>query len=241
MLLKTRGIVLRSFKYSETSLITEIYTEAKGLKKYVVSGVRKKKAKVSAGLFQVMSIVDLVAYDREDRELNRIKEIKPAYLYQRLPFNVVRSSVGLFIVELSQKCLRQSEQNEELFQFLYQSFVWLDESPHSVANIHLYFLLKFSDFLGFAPSGECCSDTPFFDLQEGYFVPHQPLKHSLDESMSHLMDAFCQTSIFEAHLVSLNRVQRHSFLESLIEYYRLHIDNFPTVQAHQILKEVLGS
>lgn len=240
MLLKTKGVVLRSFKYGETSLITEVYTEAKGLKRYIISGVRKKKAKVSAGLFQVMSLVELVAYDREDKKLNRIKEIKPAHLYQRIPFDVVRSSVGLFLVELSQKCLRQSEQNEALFDFLYQSFIWLDESPHSVANLHICFLLKLSDFMGFAPSGECCAATPFFDLKEGYFVPYQPIKHSLDTSMSSLMEAFCQTSIFEAHNIPLSRSQRHIFLECLIEYYQLHIDNFPVMQAHQILKDVLS-
>ena len=81
MLIKTRGIVFKSIKYSETSLIVDIYTEEKGLRKYLISGVRSKKAKTSAGLFQVMSLVDLVAYHRDDKDLTRIKAIKHNYVY----------------------------------------------------------------------------------------------------------------------------------------------------------------
>ena len=63
MIIKTRGILLKTTKYSETSLICKILTEERGLKSYIISGVRKKKGKTSAGLLQVMSILDLVVYD----------------------------------------------------------------------------------------------------------------------------------------------------------------------------------
>ncbi|MEM9846600.1 MAG: DNA repair protein RecO, partial [Bacteroidota bacterium] len=169
MLLKTRGIVLRSIKYSETSLIVEIYTEAQGLKKYIVSGVRTKKAKISANLLQVMSILEIVAYDKQGRDLNRIKELKTAFTYQQLPFNVYRSSVGLFITEVAQKTLRQSESNEALFHFLLQLYLYLDQSETSIANVHLYFLAHFTQFLGFAPDDNYTASRPYFNLQEGTF------------------------------------------------------------------------
>src|SRR5690606_27448832 len=88
MLLKTRGIVFRSVKYSETSLIVDIYTEEKGLRKYIISGVRKARSSVSAGLFQVMSLVDIVGYEREGKDLNRLKEIRPAYIFRAIPFDL---------------------------------------------------------------------------------------------------------------------------------------------------------
>ena len=46
MLLKTRGIVFRAIHYSETSLIVDIYTEERGLQKYIISGVHSPKARV---------------------------------------------------------------------------------------------------------------------------------------------------------------------------------------------------
>ena len=61
MLVKTRAIVLRTHKYGETSLIAELYTEQKGLRKYVVNGVRSAKAKTKANLLQGMTLLEVVA------------------------------------------------------------------------------------------------------------------------------------------------------------------------------------
>ena len=73
MLIKTRGIIFKAIKYSETSLIMDIYTEEKGLQKYIISGVRNKRSKVKTGLLQPAMLVDMVAYYRENKPMNRIK------------------------------------------------------------------------------------------------------------------------------------------------------------------------
>src|SRR5690348_3612929 len=54
MLHKTKGIVLRSVKYGETSLVVTIFTELFGLQSYLVNGVRTvpKKGTAKANLFQ---------------------------------------------------------------------------------------------------------------------------------------------------------------------------------------------
>ena len=142
MLIKTRGIILRSMKYGETSIIADVFTEQKGLRSYIISGVRSAKARHSAGLLQIMSLVDMVAYHRDDKDLNRIKEIKAAYLYQNLPFNMVKSAVGQFMAELAQKTLHEPEQNQTLFDFLFHAFQSLDESTDPVGNYHLQFMLQ---------------------------------------------------------------------------------------------------
>jgi DNA repair protein RecO (recombination protein O) len=169
MLIKTRGIVFRSIKYSETSIIADIYTEEKGMRSYLINGVRSKRAKIKASLLQVMSIVDMVAYDKNEKGLNRIKEMRSAYTYQHLPFDIRRSAVGLFIAEIARKTIREPEENERLFNFLFQSFHFLDTTENAIANVHLWFLLRLSAFLGFMPGGQWTEKTPFFDLEEGIF------------------------------------------------------------------------
>ena len=162
MLIKTRGIIFRSIKYSETSIITDIYTEEKGLRSFIISGVRSKKAKVSASLLQVMTLVDLVAYFREDKDLHRIKEINVEYVYISLPFDIVKGAVGLFMVELARKTIKESEENHKLFTFLFEAFRLLDTTENPVSNFHLSFMVELSGFLGFMPSGEYSEKSPFF-------------------------------------------------------------------------------
>ncbi len=241
MITKTRGIVFRAIKYGETSLITEIYTEEKGLQKYIVNGVRSTKSKTSASLLQVMSLLDMVVYHRSDKQLHRIKEIKPAYIFKAIPFDIKKGAVGLFMAEMARKTIREEEQNVPLFNFLFDAFTQLDDTAQSVANFHLCFLLHLSRYLGFAPGGTYCSDTPIFDLREGIYVKGSPLDQAFVEGApSAALYALLQHRLEEAHEIKLPADQRKVLLRQLLDFYRLHIENLPAINSHDILQEVFG-
>lgn len=240
MLIKTRGIIFKTFKYSETSVIAEIYTEEKGLRKYLISGVRSKKAKIKPSLLQLMSLVDLVAYEREDRDLHRIKEIKASEVYQSIPFDLFRGTIGLFMVEVAQKTIRETEENRDLFNFLFDTFFHLDQTQQAISNLHLHFLLELSAFLGFIPGGDCEKLTPFFDLKEGVFVGNIPNHHHyLDETNSAVLYQLLQTNRENCHLVRCDKKSRRILLNQLLAFYQLHIENLPAINSHQILQQVM--
>ncbi len=241
MLIKTRGIVLRATKYSETSIIADVYTEERGLRSYIAGGVRSPKAKLKAGLLQVMSLVDMVVYERHEKSLNRIKELQAAHTYQSIPFDVRKGAVGLFLAEIARKAMREPEENRALFAFLFNAFSFLDETRQPIANIHLHFLLNLSAFLGFLPGGRWEQDTPFFDLQEGAFV-HQVPSHAyyLNQSESELLFKLLECPLENCHGIAMNRAQRKALLLHLLDFYRYHIESFPEIHAHLVLEEVLG-
>lgn len=239
MLLKTRGIVFRTHKYGESSLIVEMYTEQRGLRKYIISGVRSTKARTKASLLQVMTLLEIVAYERDDRDLNRLKELQPAFIYESIPFDVRKGAVGLFMVEVARKAIREREENHALFNFLFDRFAGLDQNVNSSANYHLAFLLELSAYLGFAPAGEYTAETPIFDLQDGEFVAGPP-DHS-----QYLVDevalAFYELLHYPAprsHELKLEREVRQTLLSELIRYFQLHLEGMGEVNAHLILREV---
>ena len=241
MLIKTRGIVFKAKKYSETSVIVDVFTEEKGLRSYIVSGVRSKRPTVSAGLLQPMTPVELVAYHRDDHDLTRLKEIRPHHVFQAIPFDVRRSSVGLFMVEVARNTVQGHEANEALFEFLLRNFVFLDETQYPIANLHLHFMLHLTEFLGFLPSGDFEQEAQFFDLQEGVFTHEKPLHHHwLSEVASAKFFQLLMLPPDRCHEVPFEREERRAFLKNLLLYYRLHIENFPPVHSHEVLEEVLG-
>src|SRR5947207_15556460 len=149
---KTKGIVLRTVKYGETSVIVTFFTELFGVQAYLVNGVRTstKKGSGLANLFQPSAILDMIVYHNELKNLNRIKEFKWDYLYQHILSDVKKNAVALFMVELLAKCLKQPENNPDLFHFVEDSFLHLDESGESVtANFPLFFALHLPVFVGF--------------------------------------------------------------------------------------------
>ncbi len=116
MIAKTKGIVLRSIKYGETSLVVTMITELFGLQSYLVNGVRtiSKKGSSKASLFQPAAILDLVAYHNEFSNLQRLREYKWEFLYQHILSDVRKNAVAIFMIELLTKCLKQPEANPEL-------------------------------------------------------------------------------------------------------------------------------
>src|SRR5690349_2690466 len=103
MYLKTRGIVLHTVKYSETSVISKIYTEKLGLQSYIVKGVRSAKSKSKAALLQPLTLLEMEVSHRENKQLQFIKEYTRAHNYQSIPFHVLKSTIALFLLEVISK------------------------------------------------------------------------------------------------------------------------------------------
>jgi len=234
MIISTKGIVFRSVKYSETSFITDIYTEAKGLQVFIISGVRKSKTTTGAGLFQPGSLVDIVAYYRDDKKMHRIKEAKLGFSFREIPFSIHKMAVSVFITELCSKTVKESEPNPVVFQFLWDSYVFLDETKESIANIPVSFMSKLTTFLGFKPqvSG---GHTPIFDLSEGVFCESpKELEWSKDGITIPLMKTFFATNINDAHQISCKRTERIEIIETLTKYYSYHLQGFKKLNSPDI-------
>src|SRR5689334_19798454 len=167
---KTKGIVLRTVKYGETSVIVTIYTELFGIQSYIVNGVRtaSKKGAGRANLFQPAAILELVVYHNELKNLQRIKEFRWSFLYRHIFFDILKNAVALFMVELLQKTLKQPESNPDLFYFIEDAFLHLDEADEQVVgNYPLFFALHLATFYGFRFSDSYSSTYSWLDLQEG--------------------------------------------------------------------------
>ncbi len=239
MLIKTKGIVFRTVKYGDSGVIADIYTSEKGLQQYYLRGLRSEKSRMRAGLLQVMSILDMEAYCRADKTLNNIREARPGYVYQTLPFDVRKGAVALFMAEVARKTIREVEPNAPLFDFLCTSLIALDQAQGQFANIHLYFLVHLSAYLGFALSDGYSETTPCFDLQEGGFMasnPHNP--YLLDPTLSYSLSLLLACPIEKSGEVPMARSSRNLLLTRLLQYYQLHAGQLSDIQSHRILQEV---
>lgn len=242
---KTKGIVLRTVKYGETSLIATIFTELFGVQSYIVGGVRTstKKGSGKANLFQPTAILDLIVYHNELKHLNRIKEFRWHYLYQHIFSDVPKNSVALFMIELLTKCLKQPEPNPELFEFVEDAFTHLDQSNNAVmANFPLFFALHLPAFFGFRISDDHSDETPILDLQEGTYVTEKPdhlhfLEGKQAEVTSELLKIMQPE---ELEQIRLNHDFRRQLLFVYETFYRLHIQDFGTMKTLPVLGAVLG-
>lgn len=245
MIAKTKGIVLRSIKYGETSLVVTLFTELFGLQSYLVNGVRQsgKKGSAKAALFQPASILELVAYHSELNKLQRLKEYKWEFLYQHVLSNVRKNAVALFMIELLTKCLKQPEPNPELFYFTEDALHHLDSADDAVtANFPLFFALHLAVFFGLRINDEFSEKKHFLDLQEGCFVQDQPVHqyYLIDReaaAVSHILKIMQPN---ELEQVNLNQEMRRRITHALEQFYALHIPDFGTLKTLPVLREIMS-
>jgi len=237
-LFKSTGIVFRSSKYSESSLILDVFTREKGLRSFIVSGVRSSKAKNKASLYQHLNILDLVAYDKDDK-LARIKECRIEHHYKRLSYDVVRSSIGLFLLEICKNSIREKEENIPLFDFIYSRLLLLDsDTPLNLGLFSVKFMLELTEHIGFMPINNFHVETTYFDLYNGKFIDNTNEKYVASIEVSSAISMIDHMSIDELHILSYPKELRNQILDDMIIYYRLHIEQFRELKTLEVLRSI---
>lgn len=243
MIQTTKGIILRSVKYGETSLVVTIFTEKFGLQSYLVNGVRtaSKKGSSRSAMFQPSAILELVAYHNEFKNLQRLKEYKWDQLYQHIFSDVWKNAVAVFMIELLTKALKEPEPNPDLFYFTEDALLALDRAtPTVAANMPLFFGLHLAVFFGFRISDEYSPTHQFLDLEEGRFVETQPqhanyLEGKEAEVISQLLKTMQPEDLAQ---LQLNHEFRRKLLQWIELFYAINIQDFGTMKTLPVLREL---
>ena len=230
MLYKTRGIALSYIRYRESSIIAKIYTESFGIQTYIVNGVRSAKSKTNRiAFFQPLTLLDLVVYHKSKEDtIHRLSELKCYAPFHSIPFDIIKSSLALFVTEILGKTLKEEESNEPLFQFLHEAILYLDNAEAHFENFHIHFLSQLASYLGFGTE-------TVEDLENELKGNNYPQTADMveQEAVRQLL-----TSGFGS-VIALDRSRRLRILEKLVFFYKIHMDGLGEIKSMEVLKEIL--
>ncbi len=241
MLQKTRAIVLRQIKYSESSIIAVLYTEKFGRLSIIAKGARKKKAKIPAKFFQPLYLHQVEVYFHEKRDLHNIKEINPYIKFTSIPFDIKKTSIAIFLSEVLYRSLHEQATNPELFEFLSHGIQLLDLTHHATGNFNIVFLLQLSKYLGFSPQiSPEYNNKGYFDIKNGYFINQIP-SHDffLSQTDSAILFEYLQYNLQNLPENNLFPQQkRRKLLRKILSFYQFHIEETGKINSQTILQEL---
>ena len=148
-----KGIVLREFKYKESSKIIEVFTEDLGKISINCQGVLKKNAKNLALTNRfILASFDLYRSGKDFYGLREGIVINPYYKSNK-NFDII-----LYKSAISDLLLRTIDtiQIETVFTLLTKSSDAFEEADKNYVNIFLGFFLKYISFSGFKPNFKTC-------------------------------------------------------------------------------------
>lgn len=239
MVEKIDGIVLRTLRYNDTLMIADMYTRQHGRLSFLLPVSHSKRSKVRSVLFQPLAMLSIAVSVKRGRSLQRIADAQPYAMYSTITYNVVKSSVALYLSEFLTYALREEEGDEALFNFIDRSLLFFDHLEQGYADFHLLFLSQLLKYLGIYPNLDNYDKGCYFDLAQGCAVREHPLHpHFLLPAAAGGFVALLTTGYESMHRLSLNRGMRSEYLAFLNDYYKLHVPDFPQLKSLEILKEL---
>lgn len=242
MLLKTKAIVIKTIDYSENSVIVKCFTEQFGLQTYLINGVKNKRGIIKPSHLMPLNLLELDVYHQLNKNLQRIKELKCQPILKSLHYDLIKSSIGIFISEILNKTLQAENQSDKnLFDFLYTVIQYLDLAEQNLANFPVYFMLQLSQYLGFGPKMNYSELNDSFDLEEGVFKSTIFGDINVVETAQAVhWAALCTASFEDFSQINITKQNRQILLTHAMEYYKFHIGEFRELKSHKVLMEVLA-
>ena len=239
MLQTIEGVITRTIKYGESSVILDILSPSHGIKSYIVGGVRKKGKQNKSAIVSVLNLVKVEAYVKDSDKLSRIKEISYSHIYRSIPFDVVKSSLATLLVEICRKAAKQSDDSEGIYNYIVKGLIHLDNTSVGLAHFHIKFLIGLAKHLGFEINDNYDAEGPcYFDLRDGAFKTAR-IEHrlSLDEQNSQYLHKY----LSEDEQLDIPKQARKTILLCLIDYYQYHIEGFGVLNSLDIILSLYGN
>ncbi len=239
MLMKTEAIVLHALKYGDSKLIVDMFTQQLGRLSFVVPMPKTSKSRLKKQYYQPMTLLEVECDVRQQAQLQKMKDARLLSAYTTIPFSPEKLALSLFTAEFLYYALHAEQQNIPLFSYIRDSMQWLDMATTGYANFHLTFLMHLSRFLGFYPNLESNRDGCIFDMRAGMFSDTVPLHRDfLSPQEARHIQLLMRMDFPSMHLYRLSRQDRGRIIEVLLQYYRLHIPQFPELKSLGVLQEL---
>jgi len=189
-----------------------------------------------SNVYNPINIIDFVAYKSEE-SLSRIKEANLSHIYEHLNYDIIRSSIAMYIIDLSRNAIKEKEANESLYNFLKKWLIALDDKSINLTYIPIYFSIQLANYLGFGINDNRDEENKYFDLMHGNYINNDIRhQHIMTEGQSAILhDVLSRVNL---HLISKD--DRNILLDRLLEYYKLHIEGFKGLKSLEVIRRVLG-
>jgi len=239
MLTTTKGIVLRSVKYSESSLISTIFTEKFGVQSYLARGVRKNKTN-SASLLQTSALITIETSHHPHKNLQHFRNIQRALPQNSLHENILKNSIAIFASEVLLRLLPENAPLQDMFDFSFNFFSLLDKEENiPLANFPLYFIIHIGNLAGYRIQGDFSSSTPYINMQDGNFTKETIPFSTLPAFHSEKLYQLLQTGYHQLIQINLPSKIRSEILEWYIEFIRTHSQHMGEIKSLKVLQAIL--
>lgn len=232
-------IVLHTFKHKESGIILQGYTNKGGRESfYIKNGKSSPKNKVLS-LLHPLSIIEGTLSSRNFGQIKTLKEFDTIYKLSSIRSSITKCAIAIFISEIITKTIREVEQNIEMYNFLEESVLEMEQIEQGASNFHLYFLVKYVALLGYMPEIPNLTQGMLFDIESAEYSQDQTktsFMFPLEES--NLLWKLSSIKTDGLKEIKISGELRYRFLQEMIRYLSFHAGHEINAGSLNVLHQV---
>ncbi len=156
MIIRVEGLVLRTYRMTESSLAVILFSREQGKLRLAAKGARRPKSKFGASL-QPITFGHYLYFRREARDLQTLTEGDTVEPFEAIKSDYARLTFASTICDLLDHLTLEEDRNPLLLQIALDSLAWIDCIDSERLELPLwYFQLKSAGCLGYRPHLSGC-------------------------------------------------------------------------------------
>ena len=230
MIIDTPAIVLKTFPYGETSLISRCFTKEKGKVSFIIKGARSKKNLV-APYFQPLSFIQIIYNENEKRDLQIVSKVHFIKIWLKISQSLKKMTLLQSILEITDFSLEINDPHPGLFESLIDVIQFYEsDSINSNLAFWIYESVILSE-MGFR-----------IDLEDGDFdlKGHNSLKIKDEEGCRYILQNLINKNYEKISFKNISPREKKLISYYLYNQLCYHIEGFDRIKSFKIAKKILN-
>ncbi len=233
-------IPLRLTPHSDRTSILQAYSLEMGSVSFAVPAGKGPGATRRRALLQPLTPLEVEAQIYPGRELHTFREPRARVQIHTVLTHPERAAVAMFIAEVLQNLLRQSDADAPTFHYIERAIEQLNDPSVPVANFALMFLRGLTVCMGIEPDCHGYRPGMLFDMIDGCFRGSAALHgHSLSAVASEAAAWLMRMSWRNHWRFRFSTADRREALDRILEYYSLHFAPLTNLKSPAVLHQLL--
>ena len=228
MIVNTAALVLKTFPYGESSLISRCFTKEKVKISFIIKGAQSKKFLLSP-YFQPLSHIQIIYNEKAKRELQIISKVNFVNIWLKIPESLKKITLLQSLLEMTDFTLEKNDPNPELFNMLIEAINNFENDQFKENLIFWFYECELLSELGFK-----------IDLKDNetnkYEISNKIIEGTSLVVMQHLLNKRIDQIKFD----SVSQKDRKIISKYLYQKLCYHFDGFDRLKSFKISRDILN-
>ena len=229
MIVNTTAIVLKTFPYGETSLISRCFTKEKGKVSFIIKGAQSKKNLI-APYFQPLSHIQIIYNEKEKRDLQIVSKVNFVDIWLKISSSLKKMTLLQSILEITDFTLEINDPHPTLFTILIDIVSYFEKGSVEPNLAFWFYECELLSEMGFR-----------IDLTNnkinGYSFPDPDEGENSLKVLQHLINRRVDQIIFD----NVSKKDKKIISNYLYQQLCYHFERFDRLKSFKVARDVLNS